>query len=68
MESKVSRTVNGIPRWACPWAASWSGIQDRSHARPKNAHRRIKTVGAAATGVAAAIWVMAIVWVAQVLM
>ena len=30
MESRGDKTVTGIPRWACPWAAGWSGMQKNS--------------------------------------
>ncbi len=30
MESRGDRTVTGIPRWACPWAAGWSGMHKNS--------------------------------------
>jgi hypothetical protein len=82
MASRGDQTANGIPRWAGPWAAGWSGMANNSpshselersslshredrirvHALPKGAQRRIQTIGFAASGVAATIWLSAIVW------
>lgn len=89
MESKGDRTVNGIPRWACPWAPGWSGMHQnspqnserelllwsqryreertRAQALPKNSQRRIQRIGFAATGVAATVWLLAMVWVWQII-
>ncbi len=87
MESRGDRTVTGIPRWACPWAAGWSGMhktsvpnyerellslasRDRSAAEkelPQNSRRRIQRIGFAATSFAAAAWLLAVVWVWQVI-
>ena len=87
MKSKGDNTVNGLPRWACPWTAGWSGMPQSSrtnYARellnladsdrpaaekelPKNSQRRIQRIGFAATGVAATVWLLAMVWVWQIL-
>ena len=87
MEPRGDRTVAGIPRWACPWAAGWSGMhkisvpnyerellslarRDRSAAEkelPKSYRRRIQRIGFAATGFAATAWLLAMVWVWQVI-
>ncbi|HVE90606.1 MAG TPA: hypothetical protein VNA44_13005 [Burkholderiaceae bacterium] len=72
MTPKKDNPRSGIPTWACPWAASWMGMPDgrrtlQPHALPKDAHRRIERIGVAATGVAATIWVLAMVWVWQVI-
>lgn len=66
MERNENRTANGIPRWACPWTAGWSGMQEQSLKLPSNSHRRIRRIGIAASGVAAAVWLTAIVWVWQI--
>jgi hypothetical protein len=66
MDSKSDRTVNGIPQWACPWAAGWTGMHNRVHTLPKNSLRRIKRVGVAATSFAATLWLLALVWIWQI--
>jgi len=85
MESRGNGTVSGIPRWACPWSAGWSGMHKASapnyeqellsltsRARsaaenelPKNARRRIQRIGVAATGAAAAVWLLGVAWALQ---
>ena len=30
MELRSDKTVTGITRWACPWAAGWSGMHKNS--------------------------------------
>lgn len=66
MERNENQTANGIPRWACPWAAGWSGMQAQSPSLPLNSRRRIKRIGIAASGVAAAVWLVAVVWMWQI--
>jgi hypothetical protein len=63
MERTENRAANGIPRWACPWAAGWTGMHDQMHTLPKNSLRRIKRVGVTATSLAATIWLLALVWI-----
>lgn len=87
MAPKADQSVNGIPRWAGPWAVGWSGMhsseplqmqlelsslgqrEERApvHALPKNAQRRLQTIGAVASGVAATAWLLATVWVWQII-
>ncbi|HVG03630.1 MAG TPA: hypothetical protein VM937_01700 [Burkholderiaceae bacterium] len=71
MTPNKDNSRSGIPTWACPWQASWTAVPDKHthqpHALPKNAHRRIERIGVAASGVAATIWVLAMVWVWQVI-
>lgn len=72
MTTKSDNSRNGIPTWAGPWAASWTSMQNGERARqthelPKDAHRRIQRIGVAATSAAATIWVLAMVWVWQVI-
>ena len=67
MDTKSDKTVNGIPRWACPWAAGWTGMHDQMHTLPKNSLRRIKRIGVAATSVAAAVWLIGIAWALQII-
>jgi len=63
MERTENRAANGIPRWACPWAAGSTGMHDQMHTLPKNSLRRIKRVGVTATSFAATIWLLALVWI-----
>jgi len=63
MDSRSDKTVNGIPRWAGPWAAGWIGMHNQVHTLPKNSLRRIKRVGVTATSLAATIWLLALVWI-----
>jgi hypothetical protein len=63
MERTENRAANGTPRWACPWAAGWTGMHDQMHTLPKNSLRRIKRVGVTATSLAATIWLLALVWI-----
>jgi len=63
MERTENRAANGIPRWACPWAAGWTGMHDQMHTLPKNSLRRIKRVGVTATSFAETIWLLALVWI-----
>lgn len=65
MYPRSDKTVNGIPRWACPWAAGWTGMPNQVHTLPKNSLRRIKRVGVTATGFAATLWLLALVWVGR---
>ncbi len=72
MSLKTDILAGGAPRWACPWTASWTSMQNGARARqphplPKDAHRRIQRVSVAATSVAATLWVLALVWVWQVI-
>lgn len=87
MQPRGDKTAAGIPRWAGPWAAVWSGRhkisvanyereqlsfgrRDRSAAEqqlPKNSRRRIQRIGFAATGFAATAWLLALVWMWQVI-
>ena len=87
MQPRGDKTVAGIPRWACPWAAGWSGMhkisvpdverelsslarRDRSAAEqelPKDSRHRIQRIGFAATGFAATAWLLAMVWVWEVI-
>lgn len=71
MESKGNNSLTGIPRWACPWTAEVSGMHTNSHAAaetglPKNSQRRLQRIGFAATGIAASVWLMAVVWVWEI--
>ena len=51
MESKSYRPVNPVPRL---------------HGLPENAQRRLQRIGVAATGVSATVWLVAAVWVWQI--
>ena len=66
MEWSQNRATKGVPRWACPWAAGWTGMDHQVHAvhaLPKNSLRRIQRVGVTATSFAATVWLLALVWI-----
>lgn len=67
MTARDDKDANAIPRWAAPWAPGWSGMRDPNYALPKNVERSIRRIGVAATSVAATIWLLAIVWVWQII-
>ena len=63
MERPQNRATKGVPRWACPWAAGWTGMHHQVHTLPENSLRRIQRVGVTATSFAATVWVLALVWI-----
>lgn len=42
MESKGDKTANGVPRWAGPWQAGWSGMTNNSG---HSAHSELARLG-----------------------
>ena len=63
MERTDNRATKGVPRWASPWAAGWTGMHSQVNTLPKNSLRRIQRVGVTATSFAATIWLLALVWI-----
>ncbi|HKO67636.1 MAG TPA: hypothetical protein VJU53_07515 [Burkholderiaceae bacterium] len=54
----------GTPHSIARWIPE-SGMRDQSQTLPKNAQRRIKRVGIAATSVAATMWLVGAAWAWQ---
>lgn len=63
MKRLQNTIAKGVPCWASPWAAGWTGMNDQVHTLPKNSLRRIQRVGVTATSFAATIWLLALVWI-----
>ena len=61
------KSSDRIARSAEPWASAPSGMAAPVDTLPENARRRIELVGIAATGVAATIWSLGVVWAWRVI-